>query len=492
VPGRAADQFSGIPAVTIASLPFLGFVAVVALLYALAPGLWWRQALMLVANLTFLSTFAASPVMFVPLLGFLAVSYGGFWLITATRSGRLHGAVIVCIIVMFFWLKRYSFLPQETWLPFTYTTIGLSYIFFRNLHLLIDAHEQAGEPAEYGVVGPIAFLNYTLNFTSLVSGPIQLFEDYARDQLRITRPPLDWTDAGIAVERIAIGFFKVVVLSAILNSVHHESLAALSGSSGLSDRVYQAMLTSVGYTLYLYCNFSGYTDIVIGAARFYGLRLPENFNYPFSATSFIEFWSRWHMTLSGWLRRYVYNPLVMTLMRRYPSRRWVASQNIGAIFVTFFLIGLWHGQTSVFVCFGVLQGLGVSGNRIYQLAMAAKLGNRRYAALTESAWYRMLSRGLTFTYFTLTLFFFWGSWPDIGMTVRTLGIAGCLAFVVALVGCSSLVLALVEAVRIRASGHTFLTSRYTRTIWVTVLGTMAVAALVLLSTPAPDIVYKTF
>jgi len=477
---------------TIASLPFLAFITVVAFLNIISPSLWWRQALMLVVNFAFLSTFASSLVMFLPLCGFLAASYGGLRLITTTRSDRLHAAVIVFIIMMFFWLKRYSFLPPETWLPFTYTTIGLSYIFFRNLHLLIDAHEQAGTPSEYGVIRPIAFLNYTLNFTSLVSGPIQLFEDYAQDQLRITRPRLEWTDVGSAIERIVVGFFKVIVLSAILNSVHREALTALSGSSDLGNQINETLLTSVGYTLYLYCNFSGYTDIVIGAARFYGLRLPENFNYPFSATSFIEFWSRWHITLSGWLRRYVYNPLVMTLMRRVPSRRFVALQNISAIFVTFFLIGLWHGQTSVFVCFGVLQGLGVSGNRLYQLVMAAKLGNGRYQAITASPWYRILARGLTFTYFTLTLFFFWGSWPDIGMTLHALGVAGCLVFMFALFGCASIVLTFTEAVRLRAGSHNFLVSRYTRTVWVTVLGAVAVAALLLLSTPAPDIVYKTF
>ena len=220
---------------TIASFPFLAFAAVVALLYRLAPGLWWRQALMLAANLAFLATFAGSPVMFLPLLAFMAASYAGLRFITATRSGWPHGGVIVCIVLMFFWLKRYSFLPPETWLPFTYTTIGLSYIFFRCLHLLIDAHELAGEPPEYGAIGPVAFLNYTLNFTSLVSGPIQLFEDYARDQLRPAKPPLEWADSGIAIERIAIGIFKVVVLSAILDAMHREALTVLPVSLGLAQ-----------------------------------------------------------------------------------------------------------------------------------------------------------------------------------------------------------------------------------------------------------------
>jgi hypothetical protein len=74
------------------------------------------------------------------------------------------------------------------------------------------------------------------------------------------------------------------------------------------------------YPFYLYCNFSGYTDVVIGIARFLRIKLPENFDRPFSSLNFLEFWSRWHMTLSNWLKTYVYYPLLMTLMRKFLSR----------------------------------------------------------------------------------------------------------------------------------------------------------------------------
>ena len=250
MPIGSPDNVAGRPPVTIASFEFLGFAAVVALLYAAAPGLRWRQALLLVANLGFLATFAASPAMFLPLASFLAVSYGGLLLVMATRNARLHFAVIVIVIAMFFWLKRYSFLPTATFLPFAYTTIGLSYIFFRNLHLLIDAHELANEGAEQERIGLVSFLNYTLNFTSLVSGPIQLFQSYARDQLQPDVPPLDWIAVGNAIERIAVGFFKVIVLGAFLYAVYREALAALGTDSGPDTNIRNAMLVSVGYTLY--------------------------------------------------------------------------------------------------------------------------------------------------------------------------------------------------------------------------------------------------
>jgi alginate O-acetyltransferase complex protein AlgI len=497
VPARAATGSAGRVAVTIASLPFLAFAAMVALAHALLPGTWWRQALMLGANLAFLSTFGASPVVFLPFAAFMLLGYAGLRLIMATRAPALHGMVIAGVVVVFFWLKQYSFLPAGSFLAFSYTTIGLSYIFFRILHMLIDARDGAlvaagREGTGQDAPGIVAFLNYTLNFTSLVSGPIQTFQSYAADQLDEPPPPLGWPDIGRAIERIALGLFKVIVLATILNAVHRESLAALPAAAGTIAPVRLVFVLGISYTFYLYCNFSGYTDIVIGAARLYRLRLPENFDRPFSAPSFIEFWGRWHMTLSNWLKIYVYNPLVLSLMTRFASPRVQELHGIVAYFVTFFLIGLWHGQTSVFAFYGVLLGLGVSVNRLHQVAMAAWLGRRHYGTVARNPWYRMAARGATFTYFTLSLFCFWGSWPQIGMILASLGATGCVLLVLAMLACASVVLGGVELAHATLAGTRFLGSRYTRTVWTTMLATIAVTALILMASPAPDIIYKTF
>ena len=352
------------------------------------------------------------------------------------------------------------------------------------MHLLIDASSEGGEPKR---IGAMVFTNYTLNFTTLVSGPIQLFHDFAAPP-----SPFGWADFGIAIERIALGFFKVIVLAAILNAIHLDGLAALPAAETLNQRVQAALLLSVGYTFYLYCNFSGYTDIVIGAARLFGQRLPENFNYPFSAPSFMIFWQRWHMTLTEWLKTYVYNPFVIALMTFFPARPLQEAHGILAFFVTFFLIGLWHGQTPVFALYGVLLGLGVSLNKLHQLAMTKWLGRRGYRSVAETWWYRTVARGITFTWFTLSLFCFWGTWSDIVLVVGNLGWAGSAAFVVTLIALASPVLAAAEALRERLGGLPVLESRYTRTVWTTMLAAIAVSALAIMASPAPDIVYKTF
>src|SRR5690349_20599225 len=152
---------------TIASLPFLGFALLAALLYNAAPGLRARQAVFLAINLLFLATFSHDPLAWLPFAGFLGAGYAGVWLLQTVRA-RWFWPLLGAVVVLFFWLKKYAFLPSATFLTLPYVTIGISYIFFRVAHLLIDAHD--GQLP--GRVSPVAYLNYTLNFTSLVSVPI--------------------------------------------------------------------------------------------------------------------------------------------------------------------------------------------------------------------------------------------------------------------------------------------------------------------------------
>src|SRR6202044_372706 len=98
------------------------------------------------------------------------------------------------------------------------------------------------------------------------------------------------------------------------------------------------------------------TDVVIAVARCFRIVLPENFNRPFSAPNALNFWARWHISLSQWLKTYVYTPLLVGLMRRFPSPAAEPLFATIAFFVTFFLVGVWHGQTSEFIVFGFLQG----------------------------------------------------------------------------------------------------------------------------------------
>ena len=236
--------------------------------------------------------------------------------------------------------------------------------------------------------------------------------------------------------------------------------------------------------------------------RFFCNILPENFDRPFSSENFLTYWSRWHITLSNWLKTYVYNPLMIAGMGRVTSPAVAPYIAVVAFFVTFFLVGLWHGQTSEFLFYGVTQGGGVALNKLYQMRMAKALGRDGYRTLSDNPVYGAVCRGLTFTYVAVTLLWFWSSWGQIGDLVTTLGVGGAVAACAGILVAASVILAAIEAARAKLLGVTwtldgeepapFLRSRYTRTAEVTALTFVTVVMIVILASPAPDIVYKTF
>ena len=148
-------------------------------------------------------------------------------------------------------------------------------------------------------------------------------------------------------------------------------------------------------------------DIVIGIGTLLGQSLPENFDKPFTARSFLEFWQRWHMTLSQWFKFYVFNPLLMFLMTWLPSPALTSYLGVLAFFITFLVMGVWHGTTAVFVIYGLLMGAGASINKLWQVACTERLGKKRYRVLTESTAYIYFARGVTVGYFVLALTCLW-------------------------------------------------------------------------------------
>ena len=159
-----------------------------------------------------------NPVAYLPFLGFLAVGYAAQSLTREGSRPHLFVTLVIVTIAAFAWLKRYSFVPHALFLGFPYVLVGLSYVFFRVLHVIIDRHQGAIK----GKIGPISYLNYALNFTSLVSGPIQRYQDY--HAMEKERLPLDLVEMGNAFERIIVGYFKVAVVSALLAAVRTQAL----------------------------------------------------------------------------------------------------------------------------------------------------------------------------------------------------------------------------------------------------------------------------
>ena len=222
----------------------------------------WRSTVLLLASLLFLGLLAHNPVVFLPLAGFLLLGYLGLLLIERGGSRWMVWGLLI-VLFTYVWLKKYTFLPQGIFLQFPYFILGLSYILFRVLHLLIES----GDSNEKRHIGPGAYLLYTLNFTTLLSGPIQRYDEFARDQFAPDPISLGPRVIGLQLERIIRGFFKVNVLALIFHLVQEDSLAQIALPLPLPLKLFAAFKLAVVYPLFLYANFSGYIDIVIALAR---------------------------------------------------------------------------------------------------------------------------------------------------------------------------------------------------------------------------------
>jgi D-alanyl-lipoteichoic acid acyltransferase DltB (MBOAT superfamily) len=475
-----------------ASIQFVLFGLIVAIVSNFSRARAWRSSVLLIASFIFLGLLAQNPIVFLPLIGFLLLGYIGLVMVQRGWS-RLQAGIVLSIILAYLWLKKYTFLPEGSFLSFPYFTLGLSYIFFRVLQLIIESADTGVQRS----IGPGAYLTYTLNFTTFVSGPIQGYDQFARDQFAEQPIPLGADVIGMQVERIIRGFFKVNVLAMLLNMARVDAVAQMYQPLPVALKLYPAFRLSLLYPFFLYCNFSGYIDIVIGLARLMRIRLPENFDRPFTAASVLDFWNRWHITLSNWLKTYVYNPLLMVLMRRVSSVSVQPFLGVFCFFVTFFLVGVWHGRTSEFIMFGLLTGAGISINKLWQVELTRRMGRKGYRALAANPVYTAFGRGLNLTWFAFTLFWFWANWKEIDTIFAALSVLQWLGVWLAIWLFATALLTAWEWLRalllsMSTSDGPVLTSRYARVVYATALGLIAFVMTVLLSQPAPDIVYKAF
>ncbi len=224
--------------------------------------------------------------------------------------------------------------------------VGISFYTFQSISYLVDVYRGHLEPEP-------SFLDYALYvsfFPQLVAGPIVRAVDFL-PQLK-TPPILSEDAAAQGMVRIAMGLFKKIVIADYI-------------AINLVDRVFdtpemmssfEALAGIYGYTLQIYCDFSAYSDIAIGSALLLGFSLPENFRAPFLAENLSEFWKRWHISLSSWLRDYLYIPL--------GGNRRGHARTLANLMATMLLGGLWHGPAWTFVFWGFLHGAGLVAMRL--------------------------------------------------------------------------------------------------------------------------------
>lgn len=211
--------------------------------------------------------------------------------------------------------------------------IGLSYYVFKLISYAVDSETMEGS-------GSIIDLTiYAANFLTVVSGPLSTYEDeltYIQN-----KRPTSVETAGRGFERIIIGLGKKTLIADSLGLLV-KSCFAVPGQS-----VLMSWAGAVAYTLQIYFDFSGYTDIVLGAGSLFGFELPENFNYPYMARSVSEFWKRWHISLTKWLTKYVYIPLG-------GSRVNTKARHLFNLFAVWLVSGVWHGSRLTFLVWAAI------------------------------------------------------------------------------------------------------------------------------------------
>ena len=232
--------------------------------------------------------------------------------------------------------------------------IGISYLTFQAISYLVDVWH-GNTPVEKNLV---RLATYLLFFPKIISGPLMRFKPF-KEQLDNLAPTTEDTAAGF--RRVFAGFIKRILLANQLGLVANAVFNL--PTPNIEPRF--AWLALIAYTLQIYFDFSGYTDMALGLAQMIGMRLPENFNFPYLAESISDFWRRWHITLATWFREYVFFPLER---RRF---RW-AGQQIN-ILIVFLLTGLWHGFQTTFILWGLLHGAAIAlesaglGRRLKQI-----------------------------------------------------------------------------------------------------------------------------
>lgn len=225
--------------------------------------------------------------------------------------------------------------------------LGFSYLAFRLIHLTFEKHK--GKHADATLSETII---YALHPASLIAGPI----DRIKASVKAQRA------AGLLKENLRDGIWRILVglftKFVIANTVF--SIISFYDMRTNSDRpLLVAWFWLVGYSIYLLADFAAYSHIAIGVGRLMGLKLPENFDRPYQSPSVVVFWQRWHMSLSFWLRDYVFFPIARGLSRRLPDKRLKRLIQFVAHMTTMIAVGLWHGLTPAFLVWGVWHGLGM-------------------------------------------------------------------------------------------------------------------------------------
>lgn len=264
--------------------------------------------------------------------------------------------------------------------------IGISYYTFQALGYLIRINRGSEKAEEnFGV-----FATYLLFFPKFLSGPVERSNHFFPQMKKPGSFDRDTISRGLGI--FLWGLFKKIVIA---NNLYEPVSLVYSGVHNYTG--ISLIIVLLVQIIYIYFDFSGYTDMALGSAKIFGINLIDNFNRPFLARNISDFWRRWHISLSSWCNDFIYNPFIV----KY--RRFGNSAVITGIFLTFFIVGIWHGANWTFVILGVLQGIAI----IYEFY--TKRFRLKIAAKFPKNIVNTLSRFIVFLFMSISMVFFFSN-----------------------------------------------------------------------------------
>ncbi len=349
-----------------------------------------KTAVLAIFNCAFLASFlhwSALPVFLALLMWWWLLG-----LVPRVRGPLLVGliAVVVAVLFLFHKLSKAHITGTLPTLEWVLSTLGFSYVALRMLEMLRAIQEQ-----RHKVPSLASTINYLLPFNMLAAGPIQSYDDFVAKSISVSQPDFESTLAGF--ERIARGLFKKFVLAYFIQKLFLTDFQV--------DGVWFFIEVQL-FFLWLYLDFSAYSDIAVGIGRLLGVNTPENFNKPYLARNVIDFWERWHMTLSGFIRRNLFIPVQLFFARRSHGRHPLLPASV-AFLVAFILCGLWHGLTINFLLWGLIHACGLIVANLYRNFLKQRLGTKglkQYQANKLTLWLARLAT-YEFVAFSLVVLF---------------------------------------------------------------------------------------
>ena len=338
------------------------------------------------------AVYGKSKAMVVYLLAFIIYQYFLVFIAQKMDSKRLKPLVMLSILPLV--VNKVFALTQLHLLAF----IGISYMSFKTIQIMLEISDGLIKEK----ISVKDYLQFLLFFPTVSSGPIDRSRRFLKE-INEVMPRKDYLElAGDGIYRIVLGLLNKVVLSTYV----YQMLLALSNTGTV---VYSLKYMYL-YTLYLFFDFAGYSLMAVGSSNILGIQTPMNFNKPFLSIDIKDFWTRWHITLSTWLRDFVFSRVLMQVIRK----KWFKNRLHNAAYaymVNMLVMGFWHGISVSYIAYGFYHGILMSGFEIYQKKSTF------YKKHKNKTWYKLISWFVTMNLVMVGFFIFSGEPYKIMMAI---------------------------------------------------------------------------